>query len=401
MKRIFVFILVSLTIAGLPLSVQASDDKEKTENQSKGEGHDHGGVEPEMPYAERVVEHISDANEFHLFGHYSIPLPCILYSKDGGLEVFMSSKFEHGHKAVNGYVMHHGDVRRVKGYQEGMEIEHVDHTENIETEDGKSKTVVHADGQTYELERPSTLLNFTSWVDFSITKNVFTMILVAILMWVVFRAVARGYQQREGEAPKGIQSFFEPFITFMRDEVVEPVIGPTYERYLPFILCLFFFILFLNIFGLIPFFPFSANVTGNLGTTLALALFTALVVNFSGNKDYWAHIFWMPGVPVFLRPLLAIIEFAGVFIKPFTLFIRLFANITAGHVIILSLVGMVFILGNNGQNMAGAIGGGIAATLFVFVMNLLELLVAFIQAFIFALLSSLYIGMAVEEHDHH
>jgi F-type H+-transporting ATPase subunit a len=199
-----------------------------------------------------------------------------------------------------------------------------------------------------------------------------------------------------------MQSFFEPLFTFMRDEVVKPTIGEKkYERYLPFIMSLFFFILFNNLLGIIPFFPGSGNITGNLGVTLALAVFTMIITNFSGNKHYWQHIFWMPGVPIPVRFILAPIEFAGIFIKPFTLLIRLFANITAGHIIILALVGMVFILGENGQNLAGAGAGSFIAVLFVIIMDLLELLVAFIQAFLFALLSSLYIGMAVEEHDHH
>ncbi len=154
---------------------------------------------------------------------------------------------------------------------------------------------------------------------------------------------------------------------------------------------------------MIPIFPGSANVTGNLGVTLTLAFFTMILTNINGNAHYWQHIFWMPGVPTFVKFILAPVEIAGIFIKPFTLLIRLFANITAGHVIILCLVGLVFILGDNGQNIGGAASGGVVAVAFMFFMNFLELLVAFIQAFIFALLSALYIGMAVEEHhdDHH
>lgn len=226
------------------------------------------------------------------------------------------------------------------------------------------------------------------------------MLLATVLLFVIFISVRRSYERRAGQAPKGLQSFLEPIFTFIRDEVVKPNIGPRYERYLPFIMSLFFFILVSNLMGLIPFFPGSANITGNVSTTMALAVFTMIVVNFSANKHYWQHIFWMPGVPVFVRFLLAPIEFASIFIKPFTLFIRLFANITAGHVIILCLVGMVFILGDNGRNVAGAASGGVLAVFFVVVMNLLELFVAFLQAFIFALLSSLYIGSAIEEHHH-
>ncbi len=359
-------------------------------------------AEPEKPYIDYVMEHIADANEFHVFGSVHIPLPCILYSKDGGLDVFMSSAFEHGHRVVNGYVLDHGDVKRIKGWNESMHLEHIDSTvakANPTGEKGLQYFAYHH-GEAHELEKPSTLLKSTSWIDFSISKNVFSMLVAVVLMFIIFISVSRAYKKREGQAPRGLQSFMETIFTFMRDEVVRPNIGPRYERYLPFVMSLFFFILFCNLLGLIPIFPGSANITGNLATTMALAVFTLLVVTFSGNKHYWQHIFWMPGVPVPIRFLLAPIEFASIFIKPFTLLIRLFANITAGHVIILCLVGMVFILGDNGRNLGGAIGGGVLAILFVVVMNLLELFVAFLQAFIFALLTSLYIGSAIEEHHH-
>lgn len=359
-------------------------------------------AEPEKPYIDYVMEHIADANEFHLFGSVHIPLPCILYSQDGGLKVFMSSAFEHGHRVVDSYVLDHGDVKRIKGWNESMHLEHIDSTVAKANPDGGKGLLYFAyhHGKAHALEKPSTLLKLSSWYDFSISKNVFSMLVAVVLMFVIFLSVRRAYATREGQAPRGLQSFMETIFTFMRDEVVRPNIGPKYERYLPFVMSLFFFILFCNLLGLIPIFPGSANITGNLATTMALAVFTLLVVTFSGNKHYWQHIFWMPGVPVPIRFLLAPIEFASIFIKPFTLLIRLFANITAGHVIILCLVGMVFILGDNGRNLGGAIGGGVLATLFVVVMNLLELFVAFLQAFIFALLTSLYIGSAIEEHHH-
>ncbi len=386
--RILLFSLLALFLL-TPASTFAKDEEAKTE-------------EEEMSYPDRIIEHISDANEFHLWGHTSIPLPCILYSFDDGLKMFWSNKFDHGHNAVHGYVMHHGDVMRIKDYTEDMHVEHIDEIKDKEVETAEGETVSKyyavSHGEEYELEKPSTLVKFTSWIDFSITKVVFTLLVAAILMVLIFLAVAKGYRKREGQAPKGIQSLIEPLFVFMRDEVVEPAIGSRYERYMPFIMSLFFFILITNFLGLIPFFPGSGNATGNLGVTLALALVTMIVVNFSGNKHYWQHIFWMPGVPVFVKLMLAPIEIAGIFIKPFTLLIRLFANMTAGHIIILSMVGMVFILGDNGESLSGATVGGVMATLFVFALNLLELLVAFIQAFLFALLSALYIGMAVEEH---
>lgn len=410
MRIILFSLLVCLLV--LPATSFAQDHEgdhqgEVTEDYSQdgethsGSDHAEGTHGEDKPYSERIIEHISDANEFHLWGEVSIPLPCILYSFEEGWNVFMSNKFDHGHSAVDGYVMNHGDVMRIKDYSEDMHVEHIDHVAEVETEDGASVFYAHHGDERYELERASTLLDFTSWIDFSITKVVFTMIFSAVLLLIIWLSIARAYQKREGQAPKGLQSFFEPLFTFMRDEVVKPTIGAKYERYMPFIMSLFFFILFNNVLGLVPFFPGSANVTGNLGVTLALAVFTMVITNFSGNKHYWQHIFWMPGVPIPVRFILAPIEFAGIFIKPFTLLIRLFANITAGHIIILALVGMVFILGDNGANPSGASAGGVISILFVFIMNLLELLVAFIQAFLFALLSSLYIGMAVEEHEHH
>jgi len=374
---------------------EQEDTHETDDHAEDGEHH-----EEDIPYVDRIIEHISDANEFHLWGDLSIPLPCFLFSFEDGLTFTWSNAFKHGHESVKGYVLHHGDVKRIKGWNESMHAEHIDHIES-EEHDGVTTSYAMSGDEKYELEKPSTLLKFTSWIDFSITKVVFTMLMTAFIMLFIWLGIARTYKRREGLAPKGIQSFFEPFFEFMRDEVVKPSIGPKFERFMPFMMTMFFFILFNNILGLVPIFPGSANVTGNLGVTLTLAFFTMVLTNINGNKDYWRHIFWMPGVPVGVRFILAPVEFAGIFIKPFTLLIRLFANITAGHVIILCLVGLVFILGENGQNIAGASAGGVIAVLFMFMMNLLELLVAFIQAFIFVLLSSLYIGMAVEEHDHH
>jgi F-type H+-transporting ATPase subunit a len=241
----------------------------------------------------------------------------------------------------------------------------------------------------------------STWQDLSISKNVFAMLLALVLLLIVFSKIAKAYTTRTKEAPKGLQSFMEPIILFMRDEVVKPAVGEAHwKRFFPFIMCMFFFILFCNLLGLVPFFPGSANVTGNIGVTIVLALFVFILVNINGTKDYWMHILWMPGVPTAVKPLLAIIEIMSLFIKPATLFIRLFANITAGHVIILSLVSLIFFF-NNAMGAAGAGAGMFIAIPFVFAMNLLELFVAFLQAFVFALLTALYLGSAVEVHDDH
>jgi F-type H+-transporting ATPase subunit a len=207
--------------------------------------------------------------------------------------------------------------------------------------------------------------------------------------------------RRQGLAPKGLQNFLEPFITFVRDEVAKPNIGPKYEKYMPYLLSAFFFILGLNLIGQIPFFPGSANVTGNIAITLVLALITFIITTVSGNKHYWEHIVWMPGVPAILKILLITpIEILGIFLKPLTLLLRLFANIAAGHIVILSFVSLIFILGKAGASVGGSITGIIMAVPLTLFMMALELLVAFLQAYIFIMLSAVYFGSAIEEHHH-
>jgi F-type H+-transporting ATPase subunit a len=376
----------------------------------------HGAADGhERSYQDMVMEHISNSNEFHIFGDIHLPLPCILYGFGEGFTTCMSSSFEHGHKAVNGYVLEHGSVKRI-GTAEGRQMAtHIDGFSKVKDADGKEMTVAMAGKFDLDVVKPASLIDLLSWfsfkefklnapegawLDFSITKNVATILMAALILFLIFGAVARNYKKRALQAPKGIAALIEPIIFFLRDEVVKPAIGPRWERYFPFICSLFFFILVLNLFGLIPFFPGSANVTGSVATTAALAIITFVVVNLSGNKDYWGHIFWMPGVPIWLKPVMALIEFAGIFIKPFTLLIRLFANISAGHLIILSLVGLIWTIGEMGTSLGGSIGGMVIALPFTFAMNFLELFVAFLQAFIFSLLASLYIGAAVEEHHH-
>ena len=204
---------------------------------------------------------------------------------------------------------------------------------------------------------------------------------------MVFTAVARGYKKNEGKAPSGIQSFFEPIIVFIRDEIAKKNIGPKYARYMPYLLTIFFFIWFNNLLGLTP---GAANLTGNIAVTLVLAVLTLIVTLASSNKYYWAHIFATPGVPKPLLPIMIIVEVIGIFTKPFSLMIRLFANITAGHIVVLSFISLVFLF------KTWAVGPVTLA--FGLFINVLELLVALLQAFIFTLLTSMYIGGAVEEH---
>ncbi len=396
----------------------------------------------DVVYSEQVMHHISDANEFHFWGDIHIPLPIIAYSSVDGFFTGWSSDFyaghgvqhhahagsdsrdlidhpadeEHGHghahdtdpthgqdgehsasRIIDGYFLDHGVLRRLSDAQGRSAVTHLD---SVVVSSNGGALMAHADGQSYAVESAATLLDRNSFIDFSITKNVATMIMAAILFGLIFFAVASGYKKNAGKAPSGIQSFFEPIILFIRDDIAKEMIGPKYEKYFPYLATLFFFILIVNLFGLIPVAPFGANVTGNIGLTLVLAVVTFVVVNLSGNRAYWGHIFNMPGVPWWLKPVMAAIEFLGIFIKPFTLMIRLFANITAGHIIILSLIGLIFLFGDNGNSIGGSAMGALLAIPFVFVMNLLEIFVAFLQAFIFTLLSALYIGAAVEEHHH-
>lgn len=306
---------------------------------------------------ETIMEHISDAHDWHVVGHFSIPLPVILYT-DKGFEFFLSSQFHHGEHDYKGK---HYTYRLV---------------------DKKKIQVVDASGQ-IDAEASKNV-----W-DFSITKNVASIFLSVIVLVLLFSSVARAYKKRAGKAPKGFQSFVEPVILFVRDDIAKPNIGHKYAKFMPLLLTIFFFILFNNLLGLIPIFPGAANVTGNIATTFVLALIVLVVVNINGNKYYWKHIL-KPDVPWWLYPIMIPVELVGVISKPFALMIRLFANITAGHIIILSLISLIFVF--------NTLAVAPVSLAFVLFMNVLELLVAFLQAFIFTLLTALFIGMAVEEH---
>lgn len=342
-------------------SIQNYSTKSKQITNHAKSGEDTG--EKKFDISALIFGHISDSHDFHLWGNLSIPLPCILFDKQNGLSVFMSSKFDHGHVDHKGYHYDHGALSR-------------------------------PDGLKY-------------W-DFSITKNVFAMLLIAGLLSWLFLSVAKAYRRREGQAPKGVQAFIEPLFLFIRDDIARVNIGEKkFEKYVPYLVSIFFFILGLNLLGLVPIFPGSANVTGNIAVTAVLAIITAVVTNASGTKDYWSHLVNMPGVPGFVKPILAIIELLGALvIKPASLMIRLFANITAGHIIILSLVSLIFMFSSDANGVAGkSFGGGLVgsavAVPFVLFMNGIEVFVSFLQAYIFTMLSALYIGQAVEEHEHH
>lgn len=362
-----------------------------------------------------AFHHISDANVYSI-GPLQLPLPCILYSKEGGWDIFLSSKFEfetighgEGHKAVNKYVLDQGTVKRVQdpSFPSGVvELDGYMH-EHVMV-DGKKKFNAYAcyEGKHYLVDPASTADGgifgggITSFHDFSITKNVMSMLLVALFLGWVFISIKNSYRKRDNMAPKGMQSLLEPIILFIQDEVAKPFLGKNWEKFLPLLLSLFFFILGLNLFGQIPFFG-GSNVTGNLAFTAVLAIIAFVVVTINGNKHYWEHILWMPGVPSIIKIIiLTPVEILGMFIRPFTLMLRLFANITAGHIVILSFIGLIFIFGKMATSAGGVITGVVASIPLTMFIMAIELLVAFIQAYVFTLLTASYIGAATEEHHH-
>ncbi|NLR65425.1 F0F1 ATP synthase subunit A [Chitinophaga varians] len=343
--------------------------------------HGEEAAEPKKFDAKEVIlGHVKDAYDWHFFSigesHYSVPLPVIIYNPARGLSVFSASHFHHGHEAYEGYRIVNAHYLHEKGLDPAKFIE------------GRVIAVDANDMPTGE-----------TIYDFSMTKNVTSMLIAAILLIVLMLNVAKAYRVRGSKkAPKGFQSLVEPVIIFMRDEVVKPNIpGKKGEKYVPFILTIFFFILINNLLGLLP---GSANVTGNIAVTAALAIISFIATMLATNKHFWGHIF-NPPVPFGVKVILAPVELIGVFTKPVSLMIRLFANILAGHIIILSIISLVFIFGS--LNKAAGYGFLPLTIVFNIVMMMLELLVAFIQAFIFANLTAVFIGQAMEggHDDHH
>ncbi len=372
----------------------------------------------EFDAAATAFHHIDDANVFSI-GPWSIPLPCILKSDDGW-NVFSSGKFHiHGHgngtMAIDGYVLNGGQVMKIKdsSFPKGEvqllaetashdDVHHFYHHKKV---DGKTKYSIDFQGKHYDLDVKSTLDGgflgggITSFHDFSITKNVISMILMSLLLFFLFRSIAKSYARREGQAPSGIQSLIEPIFLFIQEDVSKPFLGHKWQKFQPFLMCLFFFILALNLFGQIPFFG-GANVTGSLSVTMVLALFAFFVTNLNGNGHYWEHVFWMPGIPAWVKLILTPVEIMGVLMKPLILMLRLFANITAGHIVITIFVSLIFIFGKSGDLPGAAYGASIGSIILGLFMMAIELLVAFIQAFVFTILTASYIGAATEESHH-
>lgn len=366
-------LLALSVISYIPLPAQHAEEHSiQTE-----ESHSESSQEQDESFnaGEFVIEHVSDAHDWHIvsFGdtHISIPLPIIVYSKKPELHegksfhVFMSSKFHHGHDDYKGFRLSH-------------------------TEENKGK-IVEVDAHGDEVGKP---------IDISITKTIAGVIVSAIiLLWLVF-SVAGAARKNKGKAPTGLQNVFEPVILFIRDEVAKPAIGDKkYEKFMPFLLSLFFFILINNFMGLIPIPPFGANVTGNIGVTMVLALFTFFITTINGNKHYWKEIY-NPDVPWWLKfpiPLMPIVELSGLITKPFVLMVRLFANMMAGHMIVTVFVSLIFIFASLFNAGVGLAASPISIAFSVFIL-MLDVLVSFIQAYVFTLLSALYFGMATADH---
>lgn len=365
MYRINVLKTLSFLFFAVTLSVSAANNSDKGDLVQE----DSSVKNLKAEIKEYINHHLLDSYDFTLYSYITdagehkyigFPLPVILI--DNGLKVFLSSKFHHGESVaeVDGqfYKLYHNKIYKT------------DANGTIESDEEHHPTNA----------KP---------LDFSITKNVVFIILVGLFMLLIFSRMANSY--KNSPMPKGIGRIFEPLILFIRNDIAIPNIGEKhYRKYMSYLLTVFFFIWIINLLGLTP---LGVNVTNNIAVTLALALITYFITTFSGNKNYWKHIFWMPGVPWPMKIILAPIELLGTVIKPFSLMIRLYANITAGHIVLMSIIGLMFIF----KNWIGSpLSFGLA-----FALSLLELLVAALQAYIFTMLSALYFGSAVEEHDHH
>lgn len=356
---------VLFAVFGLPTFIFAGGH-DAHENHDEKAQHHVGPINTPEAIEDYKAHHLQDSHDFTIFTdgtngvHYGFPLPVIII--DGGLHVFMSSKFHHGTEVVeskgNFYKIYHGKIYKTDFAGTIIKDEH-GHPTNAKP------------------------------IDLSITKNIVGILLTMALMIFMFVKLARSY--RKNAVPKGFVRFLEPLVIYVRDDIAEPNLGHKTRKFLPYLLTIFFYIWILNLLGMTP---LGFNVTGNLAITVALTLFTFFIVQFSANFDYWKHIFWMPGVPILMKIILMPIEVLGIFTKPFSLLIRLFANMTAGHMVIMSLVALVILMKDQ-FGAAGSFSLSFVLSSFIF---LIEFLVAFLQAFIFTMLSAVFIGLAVQEH---
>lgn len=402
----FGLMVAFLTIWAIPASAQhGSEEHSSNEHDLIMEEDLHGesSKDKEWKIGDWIMHHVSDAHEIHFLTlnpntpeekHWSIYLPIILWT-DNGLEVFSSKHFYHnaahtadGHVYLHdGFAMTHDEKIYYANSDGSFKKEEVTKTEKVNGEEVTKTEMVPL-----------------APLDISITKSVVGLFFTGLLCVLIFSAVARGYKKRGRSAPKGIQSLLEPLILFVRDEVAIPSIGAKKaNKFMPFLMTIFFFIWMANMLGLIPFIG-GFNVMGTMSVTIVLAIIVFVITTINGNKHYWTHIAWPPGVPWPIKIILVPIELVGIFIKPAVLMVRLTANITAGHIIILAFTGLIFIFGSDPMTLApnwgAGIGMAIGSTLFMVFMFLIELLVAFLQAYVFTLLSALYFGSAVEEAHH-
>jgi len=352
MRTFFIKILLVLVSFGIVSNTLAKSEEKK-----------------ELDVKNVIFSHIVNDYSWHILTtpsgtHVTIPLPVILYSQNTGFHVFMSSKFHHGHEAYKGFEIAH------EGPLAGRIIEK-DAQGNIQQ----------------------------GLIDLSITKVVVGLFLTVALLLLVFLKAAKIAKRSPNTPPKGILSFVEPLILFIRDDIAKAVIGKNYYKFMPYLLTIFFFIFITNLSGLIPIPPFGSNVTGNITVTASLALMTFTVLMIKANKGYWQHIFNAPGVPWWLKlplPLMPIVEVVGVFTKPIILAVRLFANMSAGHIVVLAFITLIFVFGN--LSVTAGYAASPLSLVFAMFIIFLDILVSFIQAFVFTLLSAIYFGMASEEH---
>lgn len=372
---LLLFVLLFTSLSVLAYEPQEKDYKSEANaagNHAKTDAH----VKGKFNAGELIIGHITDAHDWHIAGEgehsISLPLPVILYSSQRGLSIFLSNKFEHGHKTYNGYKLEKNHIVAVDEMDQ-VDAHHA--TLNEEVTNGL-------------------------W-DISITKNVLAMFVSFALMLWMFISAAKMYKRNPGQAPKGMQGLLEPLIIFVRDDIAKSAIGEKrYHKYMPFLLTVFFFIWINNLLGLIPIIPGGANVTGNIAIGMVLAAVVFIITVVTANKHYWQHIFAMPGVPIGVLVLLTPIEIFGMFLKPFVLMIRLFANMLAGHIIALSFFSLIFIFAE--MNTGLGWGVGVFSVAFTIFMGMLELLVCFLQAYVFTLLAAMYFGSAIDEgHDKH
>lgn len=394
---------VLMVLALMAVSAPAFASEEPTNGAEKEEKFNAG---------EMIMHHIADAHQIHIIGDISIPLPVILWT-DKGLDVFSSSVFWDEHhgttkkytSAKTGYTYANEHESIVYTTLEEPAAEHAAHDTTLAMVHDSlyvaaDTLAAHAPAVQEEASHAEAHAEeaHAKPLDFSITKSVAGMLLVIVLMIFLFRGVANSYKKRKGQAPTGFQNMVEPFILFVRNEVAIPSIGKKKaDKFVPFLLTVFFFIWMSNLLGLIPFIG-GFNITGTLSITIVLALLVFVITSVNGNGHYWGHIFWPPGVPLPIKFILVPIEAVSIFQKPIVLMVRLTANITAGHIIILAFVSLVLMFGQ--QSAVAGYGVGVGAVLFMVFMFFIELLVAFLQAYVFTLLAALYFGDATQEHHH-